>query len=140
IDAPLGGVLADERDRPFHIHYLSRPGRPWAQPVVDVEADPAIGGEVGQQRYALLVARPDHPGAAVDLDDRRPRSVGGRRGHEDVELLAARVPDAPDSPHPGAAPYQERECDLPAGIGRLGLAGIELLRDATEVDHRSPRR
>src|SRR5207247_7973964 len=46
------------------------PGGAWAEPVVDVEADPPVGRHVAQQRDALLASRADHPRAAVDVHDR----------------------------------------------------------------------
>ena len=59
-----------------------------AQPVVGVEADPAVGGQVLLERDPLLALVPDDPAAAVDLHDRRAsgstRRAGGAR-HRDVE-------------------------------------------------------
>ena len=73
VGAVLGGVLAHPGDRPLDVDHVLGKGRPRAQPVVDVEADPAAGGEVVEQRDALLDAAADDPAAAVDLDDRRAR-------------------------------------------------------------------
>ena len=75
-----------------------------AQPVVDVEADPAVGGEVVEQRDALLGAGADDPAAAVDLDDRRPqaRAAGRRsRGCVDVEAQRPRRRSARTRPRAG---------------------------------------
>ncbi len=77
VDAELGGVLADPGDRALDVDDVLGPGRLRAEPVVDVEADPAEAREVVEQRDALLVAGAGEPAAAVDLD--RPRA-GARRG------------------------------------------------------------
>ena len=42
------------------------------EPVVGVDADPAVGGQVVDQRQALLALVADDPAAAVDLEDAGP--------------------------------------------------------------------
>ena len=56
------------------------------EPVVGVDADPTVGGQVVEQRDALLALVADHPAAAVDLQDAR-ASVArlGAVGLGDVE-------------------------------------------------------
>ena len=60
-----------------------------AEPVVGVEADPPVRGQVAEQRDALLALVADDPAAAVDLQDRRPPLAGRRRGQVHVELQRA---------------------------------------------------
>ena len=108
VGAVLGAVLAHPGDRPLDVDQVVGEGRARAEPVVDVEADPAVVGEVVEQRDALLVAGAGDPAAAVDLDDRRSRLVRRRAGrHVDVEAqgpgAVAGELDPAHAPHARAA-------------------------------------
>ena len=70
IHAQLVGVLAHPGDRALDVDHVLGQRRARAQPVVRVEADPAVRRHVVEQGDALLGARAEDPAAAVDLDHR----------------------------------------------------------------------
>ena len=86
----LGDVLLHPGDRPLHVDDVVGPCRSWAQPVVDADAHPALLGEMGHHRTALLLLLTGHPRATVDVDEdgcvRVERKVFPA---EDVESVAA---------------------------------------------------
>ena len=116
-------------------------GRPRAQPVVDVEADPAVAGEVVEQRDALLGATADDPAAAVDLDDRRARLArAGARRQVDVEeqrpvAVARELDPAPVAD--AARPQHQRRQDA---AGCAGSAERALVRGRLELGERLAHR
>jgi hypothetical protein len=136
-------VLAHVGDRALDVDDLRRPGRPGTEAVVDVEAHPAVGGQVREKRDALLVPRADHPAAAVHLNDRRPRPPRRLLRQVDIELQpqapAARVLHAANPSDARPPDDEEGKGDLDAGVGRLGLRGVELLAHLAEVEHRPAR-
>ena len=82
-------VLADPGDRLLDVDRVGREGVAGREPVVDRDADPALGGQVLHQRDALLVLGADRPAAAVHLEQHRrvlDRALGGQ---VDVEVVAA---------------------------------------------------
>ena len=54
IDAELVGVVSHPGDRPLDVDYVVRPGRLWAEAIVDVETHPAECRQVIEQWDALL--------------------------------------------------------------------------------------
>src|SRR5881227_2640524 len=50
VDGVLVGVLAHPGDGRLHVDYLGWPGRPRAEAVINIEADPAVRGEVVEQQ------------------------------------------------------------------------------------------
>ena len=96
VDAVLVGVLADPRDGPLAVDEVVGERRRRAEAVVDVEADPALGGHVGEQRDALLALVADHPPAAVDLHERGALgAAGGHRGRRDGDVEAQHLAARP---------------------------------------------
>ena len=80
-------LLADPGDRLLHVDDLGRAtGRAGREPVVDRDADPALGGQVLHQRDALLVLLADGsrrrraPGAAPARPPAAARRAGRCRG------------------------------------------------------------
>ena len=78
VAAVLGDVLAHPGERALAVDEVLGPGGPRAQPVVDRDAHPALGGEVQHERQALLALVADDPGAAVDLEQHRRRAARRR--------------------------------------------------------------
>ena len=118
IDSVLVRVVADPCDRALDVDRVVGPGRVGTEPVVHVEPDPAVRGQVVEQRDALLLACPRDPAAAVNLDDRRPGAHGGLVGQIDVELqrqrAVARIDDPALVANAAAAGHQEGEDDMAA--------------------------
>ena len=109
-----------------------------AEPVVDVEPDPALGGQVVEQRDALLALVADHPAAAVDLQERRAPGAArrDRRGrHGDVEAQVpcrrrGRTRCSATRADALAAAQEEREHDVAAREARRVGLGLEVLERA----------
>ena len=80
VDAVLVGVAPDPGQGRLEVDQVVGEGRAGAEPVVDVEAHPAVRRQVAQQRDALLALVADDPGPAVDLQDGRAPLALGRGG------------------------------------------------------------
>ena len=79
VAAVLVGVLTPPGDRPLAVDEVLGIPDLGRQPVVGVDPDPAVGGEVVEERDALLALVADDPAAAVDLQDAGPPVARLRR-------------------------------------------------------------
>ena len=100
VDAVLVGVAPDPGQGRLAVDQVVGEGRARAEPVVHVEPDPAVRGEVAQQRDALLTLVADHPGASVDLEDRRAALAVGDRSALAVSDRSVHVESQPLARHP----------------------------------------
>ncbi len=128
VAAVLSDVLAHPGDRLLHVDDVSGEGVARREPVVDGDADPALGGEVLHEGEALLVLLADGPPAAVHLEQHRgARGSSGRTVDvEKAPLAVVVVGDVALDHDPGAGIAEGVDQRAPRrGQLRRGRTGVE---------------
>ena len=111
IGAVLAGVRSHPRDHPLRVHQRLGKRSFGTEPVVRADAEPAVIGELIQQRDALAALATLHEAPAVQLDhDRTPgRGIRPSIDVETVSASARRVRDIAHALHRDLVPLERQQ-------------------------------